>query len=128
MVEWPVRPRSAARLLLSFLAAPLAWTVHLVLSYALLTAGCAAGWRGTRIAIIAVTLGLAALSLLSAYAVTRDWPRPMQLVQWLAREEENTPEPHFLLGLGLIATGAFTLAILLGGFGTLLLPLCHNAH
>ena len=126
----PVRHahREGWLLVVTFLAAPLAWTLHLLLSYLAISFGCASGWNGTRIVLIALTLVLAGASLFSAYGVYRDWPRPIRVLEWTARSEEKSPISEFLLGLGLIATGFFTLAILLGGIGSLLLPLCASGH
>lgn len=110
------------------LAAPLAWTLHLLLSYLVISAGCAYAWNGTRIIVITLTVVLAGVSLASAYGVYRSWPRPVRLLDWAARAEPQGPSSAFLRGLGLIVTGVFTLAILLGGFGTLVLPLCAPGH
>jgi hypothetical protein len=125
---WHPGPQSRVWLLLWFLMAPLAWSLHLGACYALISVGCRLDWGWMRAAIIGVTIAFAVVSLLSALATLRNWPRPIRILTWLASEEEDTPESNFLLGLGVIATGAFTLAILLGGFGTLALPLCAHAH
>jgi hypothetical protein len=120
--------RDGVRLVITFLAAPMAWTLHLLSSYFAISFGCASGWSGTRVLLIALTVLCAGASLFSAYAVYRDWPRPIRVVEWTTRGEEQAPVSAFLLGLGLIATGFFTLAILLGGIGSLLLPLCAATH
>ena len=124
----PILQREGAELVITFLAAPLSWTLHLLFCYAIIAAGCAVGWSGTRVTIVVMTLFFAATSLLSAYGVLQEWPRPVRLLQWAGKIEEETPATNFLLGLGLIVTGLFSLAILLGGLGTLMLPLCGAAH
>lgn len=124
----PILEREGVELVITFLAAPLSWTLHLLVSYFLITVGCATSWTGTRAAIVVLTLLFAATSLFSGYGVLREWPRPIRVFQWVGKTEEETPVTNFLLGLGLIVTGFFTLAILLGGLGALLLPLCETGH
>ncbi|MGQ0562673.1 MAG: hypothetical protein ACT443_12465 [Gemmatimonadota bacterium] len=124
----PILKREGAELVITFLAAPLSWTLHLLISYALVGAGCATGWGGTRITLAVLTIFFALTSMLSAYGVLREWPRPIHVFKWVGKTEEESPVTNFLLGLGLIVTGFFTLAIVLGGIGALLLPLCEAAH
>ena len=47
MVTWHAGPQSRVRLLLSFLMAPLAWSLHLGISYALISIGCRLDWSWT---------------------------------------------------------------------------------
>lgn len=118
------------RLGIALLAAPIAWTLHLLLSYTTIAVGCAVGWQlAIRVTIIVITAAAAVGALASAWIVLRDWPRPLTFLEWTATDEEVAPPSAFLRGLGLIATFIFLLAILMGGAGSLLLPLCSpGAH
>ncbi|HEX2168417.1 MAG TPA: hypothetical protein VHG09_14375 [Longimicrobiales bacterium] len=119
---------STRRVLIGLLAAPIAWTMHLLMSYAIIAVGCSFGWlTGTRVAIAALTVVLTLAALSSAWATLRDWPRPIRLIEWAAHTEQDEPMHAFLRGLGLLATLVFVLSIVLGGFGSLMVPLCAQA-
>jgi hypothetical protein len=115
------------RLILACLAAPIAWTLHLLLSYFLVTAGCGNGWPGMRILLLLTTLLFAAGAVWPAFRVART-SRGFHLVEWLSQIDQQDATPRFLSILGLLITAVFLLAILLGGIGPLLVPVCGHAH
>ena len=97
----PVRHahREGWLLVVTFLAAPLSWTLHLLLSYLAISFGCASGWNGTRIVLIALTLVLAGASLFSAYGVYRDGRDRFACWNGLRKVKINRRSPHFCSGL-----------------------------
>ncbi len=111
-------------MVLTVLAAPLLWTAHLLASYLAVTLGCGTGWAGTRPVLLVLTLGLGGAAILPGYRTYRSWRSARSVERWTGAAEQATPVPRFLLGLGLLMTGVFALAILLGGLGLLLVPLC----
>jgi hypothetical protein len=115
------------RLVLICLAAPIAWTLHLLLSYLLVTVGCGQDWPGMRVLLGLVTLVFASGALWPAIRLLRTARGP-RLVAWLVQTEQQDATPRFLVILGLLMTPIFTLAILLGGIGPLLVPVCGHAH
>jgi hypothetical protein len=107
-----------------FLTAPLAWTLHFLLSYLLISVGCSRGWQsGMRPTLLLLALLFAGISL---WPLLRAWRLRTHVssLEWLATHEEESRTTHFMLGLGVALTAVFALAILLGGLGTLLVPIC----
>ncbi|MGQ0814866.1 MAG: hypothetical protein ACT4O1_10430 [Gemmatimonadota bacterium] len=119
------------RLALVFLAAPIAWTLHFLLSYLVVTVGCTSEWRSIRALLLVMTALFAAGALWPAFRLLRDSPR-FRPLGWLAQEEQASATPRFLLALGVVSSGVFVLAIILGGIGPLFVPVCadgaHTVH
>jgi hypothetical protein len=101
-----------AAIVLGFLGAPLAWAVHLGVSYFLVALGCTTNWGGARPAILVATLAFAAL------AVWAGW------IGWRGRERDPAGVRDFLGMGGAVLAGLFTLAIVFAGLSPLVLPLC----
>jgi hypothetical protein len=100
---------------LAILGAALAWTLHLLASYAVVALACARGWRSAGPALAALTVVCVAAALGSGLLAWRRWRAES------AAEAEARPA---LMLMGLLASPVFTLAILLGGIVPAVLPLC----
>jgi hypothetical protein len=95
----------------------IAWTVHLLAAYFLIALGCPRAWPlGWLIAV--VTLLAAGVSLTTGVLSVRGWRR-----RTASGDGGATP---LLYGAAALLAGLFTLAILLGGVTTLILPPCQG--
>lgn len=112
--------------------AALAWTVHLLASYLVVTVWCASGWRGMDIALVAVTVVCAAAAAVTGVAAFRLWRRGQAAQRhdgesgrpepWDGRMGERGARTAFIAVLALFMTAIFGYLILLQGvpalFGT----------
>jgi hypothetical protein len=90
---------------------PLAWTLHLLLSYAVVAAGCATRWNGTATALVAITIACAAASAGAGVVARRD-----------RNDAEATVRLLATIGLGLALL--FFGVIALGGVVPAMVELC----
>jgi len=98
--------------LLALLGAPLAWTAHLLASYAVVGLACASVWRAAGASLAIVTAACAAASLGAGWLAYRLW---------------RTPGPgtaSLLGGVGVSGAALFTVAIVAEGMAPVFLPLC----
>lgn len=107
-----VRPGrlSRGRLWFGALAAPVAWSLHLLVSYGFVGPACAAG-SGALIHL--ATLALAAASVAGGVVAYRIW-----------RRDGRTDGERFLGGGGLLFSGLFFFAILMAWYPSLVLGPC----
>lgn len=108
--------------LTGLLGGGLAWTLHLMGSYALVTLGCAGALSDAGLLLAVLTTVCAALAVASgvgAYRARRSgrggderWP------------PERTEPLRFALGVGAGLSALFALLIALGGLIPLVVPLC----
>lgn len=103
-------------LLVALLGAPVAWALHLFVSYAAVAIDCATPWRGGRIVVVAVTIIAIAFSLGSGWLARRVWLRARAVDRpiddaWDARMGERTARVSFLMVTGLAMSLLFALAI-----------------
>lgn len=115
---------STGRVLFAVLGGALAWSVHFVGSYAIVSVGCVAGWGSTRWIVSAGTAVLGAVAVWSTVVAWREWRRSSDDQPWDTSLSEPRGWYSWLMTVGVLMgfTGAFTIA--LEGFGTLMLPLC----
>lgn len=106
------------------LGGAVAWTVHFLGSYAVVAIGCVAGWRNIPAVLTVATLALAALAGWSASTAWRGWRRSSGDQPWDSALSEPRGWLAFLMLTGAILGGISVFAILLEGFGSLLLPVC----
>jgi small-conductance mechanosensitive channel len=112
------------RLLVAMLGAPVAWAVHLLVSYAIVGVGCMTGLRGT-VTLLTLTTVVCALAAVGAGSVAY---RDRRGRQGSRSGDAATPSPRaMLLDIGLLASGVFLLVILTAGLGPFLVPLCPEA-
>lgn len=111
------------RLLITFLAAPTIWVIHLMLSYFLVALHCESDWSGGRIGVVLATLICAAAALGAGAFAWREWKRvrepagPGQLL--------DPRRVHGFLTLsGAFLSILFAAAIVLAGMSPLFLPMC----
>jgi hypothetical protein len=115
---------SVGRLLFAVLAGAIAWSLHFLASYAVVSVGCVARWDSTLWIVAAGTAVLAALALWSTVVAWREWRRSSDGQPWDTALSEPRGWYSWLMTVGVLLgiTSAFT--IVLEGFGTLMLPLC----
>ncbi|HEU4629073.1 MAG TPA: hypothetical protein VFS08_04985 [Gemmatimonadaceae bacterium] len=126
--EAPVRGEgrvTLAPVLYATLGGPLAWSLHLGVSYVLVAAGCSTGHAGAgRAGVVAATLLCAGAALAAAGASRRRWRAAAPGTR--RREAMTAPHGHgaFVWAAGVVLGLVFALAIVLGGAAALVLPLC----
>jgi hypothetical protein len=115
---------SVGRVLFAVLGASIAWSVHFLGSYAIVSVGCVAGWGSTHWIVGAATVVLGAIAVWSTAVAWREWRRSSDDQPWDTSLSEPKGWYSWLMTVGVLMgiTSAFT--IVLEGFGTLMLPLC----
>jgi hypothetical protein len=112
-------------LAVGFLGGPVAWALHLAVSYLLVTLDCNTGWDGGRTSIILATIVCAAAALAAGAVAWRGWKRiegriePGELLDPIRMR-------GFLTLSGVLMAALFAGAIILAGMSPLLLPMCGN--
>lgn len=104
------------------LGGPVAWTLHLAVSYLLVALGCNVSWAGTDAALGVTTLLFAGAAAASGWAAHRNWRRLRGERDWMVAD----PQGHspFLLMVGMCSAALFLLLILLNGLPPLFVPTC----
>lgn len=113
------------RLLLALLGSPIAWTVHLLAGYVVVTLWCSAGWAGAELVIGSLTLVCAAAAVASGVLAFRLWRQGQRVLltdaepgipePWDSRMGERSARAAFLAMLALFMAGMFVFLILLQG-------------
>jgi hypothetical protein len=106
------------------LGAPLAWVVHLGVSYFLVALGCSTRWSGTDAALAVATLLLAAVAAGAGLVAHRAWRQVRVQQAWLTSMGEPRGRSSFLTLVGVGVAAIFTLLILLAGLPPLFVPTC----
>ena len=125
---------SGRRLLLALLGGPLAWTLHLLAGYLVVTVWCSSGWSGADQVVGILTLlcaGAAAASGMLAFRLWRQGQRvllrdeePGGPESWDSRMGERGARGAFLAVLALLMGGLFAYLIVLQGLPPLFAPTC----
>ena len=102
----------------ALLGGGIAWVVHLLASYALVSVGCATGWWGTRPLLGAITVACIALAVSTGVLAHRARQRPA-----VAAASATAARFTFTVGVGLAAL--FTALIGLAGLVPFIVPLCN---
>lgn len=89
----------------------MAWALHLLVSYAVVAAGCATRWNGTVPALVTITVACAAASAGAGVVAWRD-------------RNEAEPTARLLAAIGLGLAMLFLGAIVLGGVVPAMVALC----
>jgi hypothetical protein len=103
--------RVTSRRLFGVLGSAVAWSLHLLASYAVVTVGCSTQWKGTALALAALTIGCAVVSAGAGVVAWRDRSRTEPTVRLLGT---------IGVGLALLFLGV----IALGGTVPVMVPLC----
>ncbi len=131
-----VRPIEPSRgwMIAAGAGAPLAWTLHLMGSYVIVTLWCAAELGGLPLAIGLVTLICAALSVVSGVLAWRLWREGQAMLErdaepgrpegWDARMGERGARVSFLAVMSIASALLFTFLIILQGLPPLFTPPC----
>jgi magnesium-transporting ATPase (P-type) len=116
--------RSVGWTLFAVLGGAIAWALHFLGGYAVVSIGCVARWSTTTEIVVVGTALLAALALWSTAVAWREWRRSSDGQPWDTALSEPRGWYSWLMTAGVLMgiTSAFT--IVLEGFGTLMLPLC----
>ena len=112
------------------LAGPIAWSVHLLVSYTLVTLVCKAGFHGSMILGVSgvgvlvafVTLMPALVTLYAGTVAYRTWRRTGGGAL-IAADQRDEPS-SFLALSGVVLSGLFFLAIVLAAVPAFVLPPC----
>lgn len=125
---------SRARMIIAITGSPLAWTLHLMASYLLVTVWCSMGWSGLSLAIGVVTVvcgalavgsGVVAVGLRREGQAMRERDRePGTASGWEARMGERGARVSFLAVMSIGAAVLFTFLILLQGLPPFFTPPC----
>jgi hypothetical protein len=115
---------AAGRTLFALLGGAICWTVHFLGSYAVVAIGCVAGWPSTRLIVAAETVVLAALALWSTVVAWCEWRRSSGEQRWDTALSEPRGWYSWLMTVGVLMGITSVFAIVLEGFGTLMLHLC----
>lgn len=110
--------------LFAVLGGAVAWGIHFLGSYAVVAIGCVARWPSTRLVVAAGTAALAALALWATVVAWREWRRSSGEQRWDSALSEPRGWYSWLMMVGVLMGITGTFAIVLEGFGTLMLPLC----
>jgi hypothetical protein len=100
-----------ARRLLGVFGGPVAWTLHLLASYAVVAAGCATSWSGIVPALVAITIACAAASAAAGVVAWRD-------------RDDTEPTFRMLATIGFGLAVLFFGVIVLGGAVPAVVALC----
>ncbi len=123
---------STTRLLAALLGAPVVWTLHLFVSYAVVAVDCATGWSGGRIAVVLATVVALFVTAACGLLARRLWERSRAVDHptddhWDARMGERTARVSFLMVSGLVLAVLFGIAILYAGLPVIFLATCPPA-
>jgi hypothetical protein len=129
-----VRSPRVGLLLLALIGSPLAWTLHLLVGYLIVTLACATGWQGADLAIGVLTVLCVGMAAASGVLALRLWrqgqsglrsgAKPGGPQPWDARMGERGARSVFLAVLGVLMAGMFAYLILLQGMPPLFTPTC----
>ena len=114
---------SPVQVFISFLAPPVLWALHLMLSYFLVALDCTTAWNGGGAAIAIATVLFAAATLGSGLVAWRAWKRirdgmmPGELL-------DPVRIRGFLVFSGVLMAPPFALMIILAGMSPLFAPMC----
>jgi nicotinamide riboside transporter PnuC len=100
-------PRGLAALWFGVLAGPLAWMLGLNAGYSLVRVACA---KQNMLYLHAVSLLTLLLALAGGWVAWREWKRTGR--EWPGEEPGAIPRSRFMVALGLLASGLFSLVIL----------------
>jgi hypothetical protein len=116
-----VRPsRTTPWAVVALLGGGIAWAVHLLASYAVVSVGCATGWWGTRPLLGAVTVACIALAVATGVLAQRGRRQTA-----VGASAASPARFTFTVGAGLATL--FTALIVLGGIVPFIVPLCEAA-
>jgi hypothetical protein len=122
-VTAPESQVSPVQVFVSFLAPPLLWALHLVVSYFLVALDCTTAWNGGGIAIAIETALFAAVTLASGLMSWRAWKR-MQGEMMPGELLDPVRIRGFLVFSGVLMAPPFALVIILAGMSPLFAPMC----
>jgi hypothetical protein len=113
---------STARLVIVFLGAPIAWLLHLALSYFLVALGCGTGWAGAESGVLIATVLFAAAACWAGWLGWRGSKHALRAPDGLAVDPPGVR--GFLAVGGVILAVLFCGAIIITGIAPLFLPMC----
>ena len=121
-------------ILLSLLGAPVAWTVHLLVSYVVVALACATSWGGARVLIAVLTIAGVAAAVAAGVLALRLWRQgqaalrtdaePGEPGAWDDRMGERGARGVFLAVVALFMAILFGYLIVLQGLPPILEPVC----
>lgn len=120
---------SLPALLFALLGGAVAWTVHLLAAYTLVTVDCSTEWNGGRLTVGVLTLVSLAVTAAAGLLARRLWLRARAVDRpvddaWDARMGERTARVSFLAVVGLVLAILFAVAIVYEAMPLLMVPVC----
>jgi nicotinamide riboside transporter PnuC len=100
-------PRGIATLWFAVLAGPLAWMLGLNAAYGLVRVACA---KDSMLYLHAVSFLTLLLALAGGWVAWREWKRAG--AEWPQEEGGTIPRSRFMVAMGLLGSGLFSLVIL----------------
>ena len=127
-------PVSRRAILFALFGSPVAWTLHLLGSYLIVSVWCATRWNGMPVAVAVFTLACALTAAASGVVALRGWRRSQATLRsdrepgepegWDARMGERGARIVFLSVASLLMAILFTYLIVLQGLPPLVTPPC----
>ena len=127
-------PVSRRAMLFALFGSPVAWTLHLLGSYLIVSISCATSWSGMRIAVGVFTAVCAVAAVVSGVLALRGWRRSRETLRsdrepgvpesWDARMGERGARIVFLSVTSLFMSIVFTYLIVLQGLPPLFTAAC----
>lgn len=113
-------PESSPRLWFAMLAGPIAWSAHLLLSYALVPIACDTGWAFLLVVVTAIT----ALVALAGAFVSRRLPQSGASETADARLTNASERMRFIVYAGFLSGTFFAVVIVVQGLPIFFLDPC----
>jgi len=115
----PVKPEGEAKMLVAgMLAAPVAWLIHLAVSFSIVRGSCESGAWWVHHVVAAAAL---ALALPGGWAALKEWRET-------PKEEDPAPRgrhrTHFLAIAGIVNSAFFSLIIIIAWAAVFIVPPC----
>jgi hypothetical protein len=123
---------SLPALLIALLGGATAWTLHLLIAYAMVALDCSTAWDGGRAGIAVLTVVTLAATAASGLLARRLWVRARTVDRpsddaWDARMGDRTSRVAFLMVVGLVSAVLFGIAIVYEALPLLFVPVCSPA-
>lgn len=111
-------------ILFAFLGPATAWTLHFLVIYFLVALYCTTGRRDVTAVVLAATVVFALMSVAAGVVGYRAWSRERGDQGWAEAVTGGAKWSTFLLVMGVLSSGLFTLLIVLEGLPPLFVPAC----
>lgn len=108
----------------ALIGGPLAWTLHLGLSYLVVALACTTGWGGATATVAVLTVALAIVAGATGLLALRRWRDVQRAPSWEHALNEAGGQEGLLFLVGIMLSALFVLLIVLNGVSPFLVPVC----